>query len=149
MTDHEHKRRLAQAQRVSALRERRSERARREAIQAERDARVREAEACERLAAAETERASARSAFFEQVGCEQAEIWLIASQQREQHAASAHGIASEKSDSARAVSTAARREHERLRERGALLETQAQAAIRRIAARARDREDEDMQERIR
>ncbi|MGB3471671.1 MAG: hypothetical protein WBA51_12685 [Erythrobacter sp.] len=143
------KRRLAQAQRITDVKRRRAERERVEAKRIEREAQERAEAAHAQRGEAQEQRAQARSAFFKHNGDPQAEVWLIASEMREKHAISEVCIAQDKSATAITQATAARREHERLHERAALMDTRMIAITRDIANRVQNREDEDMQERSR
>lgn len=145
----EHGRRIRQAQRITVYKERRSERARLDAVRAEREAGERELAARSRLANAAHTLADARSAFFTHLGDPHADVWVIANEEREQHAAQEQRIAAERRDTAQAAATNARREHERLRERTAQIDAQAAALGRLLARRAEESQDQDMQERFR
>ncbi|MEM7701889.1 MAG: hypothetical protein AAF251_08135 [Pseudomonadota bacterium] len=142
------KRRLAQAHRITQFKERRCERERIEAARTEREA-ARKAEAArKRHAIAQSNSAAARSAFFVEGGREQAEIWMIASQMREEQAANEVQIAEDKADSASTAANQVRREHEALRGRSAHLEDRIGRANGIHAARAEASEDDDTQERF-
>jgi hypothetical protein len=139
--------RLAQAQRIAALKVRRQERERIAAAQAEREARNRAAAAKARSAAAAREQDAARALFFAQPQHAAADVWLIATSDRARHASGEQRIAEDRSLNARAASDAARRLHERACERADYLETRAATLAREGDRRAQDRADEDMQER--
>lgn len=143
------RRRLAQARRITMLKERRSERARREAVQAERAAATRGDAARRRAEAAAQVSGEARAAFFAQPADPHAETWMIVMAERGQRAAQDRNIAVEQHDTARAEAAAARCAHERLLERAALIEAKAQTLGQVVAARAQDREDQEMEDRRR
>ncbi|MDY7098993.1 MAG: hypothetical protein SXU28_12715 [Pseudomonadota bacterium] len=139
------KRRLSQARRIAEVKERRSERARIEAVHAETEATRRLELAANDRSAASRQKEQARSVFFQNSGDPQAEVWLIANEMREEQAVSAARIAEEKCLTARDNAQAARREHDRMRERSTLIETRIDTVARKIKTRESDREDEEMQ----
>jgi hypothetical protein len=141
--------RLAQAQRIAAIKVQRQERERVAAVQAERDARARAAAAEARAAAAAGDHRTARDLFFAQPQLGAAEVWLIATDERAQHASNQQLIAADKNATASAAADVARRSHERACERAGYIDTRAAALTRDIARRAQERADEDMQERSR
>ncbi|MEM7689434.1 MAG: hypothetical protein AAF291_10470 [Pseudomonadota bacterium] len=148
MTSSSDKRRLAQAHRITQFKERRCERERMEAARAQREATHKAEAARKRHKTAHSNNATARLAFFEEGGKDQAEVWMIASQMREEQAANEAQIAEEKADSARKAALQAHQEHERLRERSAHLEDHLVRISRTHAARSEAREDDAMQERF-
>lgn len=135
-----------QVQRITELRERRSEEARLRALEAEREASERATAAKARLESAKATESDARSAFFEHHGNSDSEAWMIASQMREEHALGEARIADEKRDLAREAAVLARQEHEKLRERACLLNSRIDAVSRDIHRRADDRDEEDAEE---
>ena len=140
------KRRLIQAQRINAVKEGRSERERRAAFLAQQEAEERANAARERQKEADKTHAEARSAFFEHHGDPQAEIWMIANEMRAEKAASEQRIAAGDLSLATDTAIEARRAHERLRERGGMIDRRVIGLGRDLARIAQDRDDEEMQE---
>ena len=140
---------LAQAQQIAALKVRRQERARCQAAQAEREARAAAAAAEARAQAAQQQHRTARALFFDDPQHADAEVWLIATEDRAGHALQAQQIAGERVLSARNAADAARKAHERACARAEFVDTHAATFAREQACRAAERADEDMQERAR
>lgn len=141
--------RLAQAQRIAAVKLRRQERERLAAAAAARAAYTSAAAAEAREAAAARAHREARALFFAQPQQVAAEVWLITTDERAQHARSDQQIAAERAAQASADAAAARQAHERGMVRADYLDTRAGALSRAIARCAQDRLDEDGQNRPR
>lgn len=141
--------RLAQAQRIAAVKVTRYERQRIAAAQAEREACVRAAAAEARATAAESDHTTARALFFAQPQLDAVDVWLTATDERARHASNEQLIAADHSASASAAADAARRTHERACERAKFLDRRAATFGRDLVRRAQERTDEDMQDRSR
>lgn len=139
--------RLEQAQRIAAIKTRRKERERIAAVKAEREALAAAALAASRSAAAEQAHCDARAMFFAAPQVAAAEVWLIATNDRAQHAEGERQSATAAAGSAAIVAAAARREHERVNERARYLDDRAAILSRDAARRAQDRTDDETGER--
>jgi hypothetical protein len=139
--------RLAQAQRIAALKVRRQERERIAAVRAQREAEARADAAAARSAAAEQAHGDARRLFFAAPQRVAADVWLVATETRAQQARSERKIAEDSATNAAAAAAAARREHERMSQRAAYLDDRAASLVRDTARRTQDRADEEIGER--
>jgi hypothetical protein len=139
--------RLAQAQRIAALKVRRQERERIAAVRAQHEAEARAHAAAARSAAADQAHGEARSLFFAAPQLAAAEVWLVATDTRAGQARSERAIAEDSSANAASAAAAARREHERMIQRADYLDDRAVSLARVTARRTQERADEDIGER--
>jgi hypothetical protein len=139
--------RLAQAQRIAALKVRRQERERIAAVRAQREAEARADAAAARSAAADQAHGEARSLFFAAPQLAAAEVWLVATDARAEHARRERAIAEDSAATAASAAAAARREHERVSLRAAYLDDRAASQLRDTARRTQERADEEIGER--
>ena len=139
--------RLAQAQRIAALKVQRQERERIAAVRAQREAEARADAAAARSAAADQAHGDARSLFFAAPQLAAADVWLVATDTRAEQARSERAIAEDSSANAASVATAARREHERMSQRALYLEDRAAILARDTVRRTEERADEEIGER--
>ncbi len=139
--------RLAQAQRIAALKVRRQERERIAAVRAQREAEARADAAAARSAAAEQAHGEARSLFFAAPHLAATDVWLVATDARAEQARRECAIADDGSANAAVAAAAARREHERMSQRAAYLDDRAASLARDTARRTQERADEEIGER--
>jgi hypothetical protein len=139
--------RLAQAQRIAALKVRRQERERIAAVRAQREAEARAEAAAARSAAAEQAHGAARGLFFAAPQLAAADVWLLATETCAEQARRECAIAEDGAATAASAAAAARREHERMSQRAHYLDDRAASLVRDTARRTQERADEEIGER--
>lgn len=140
--------RLDQARRISALRERRSERVRQEASLHARDCAARAKAAEEASQQRSQERAAAERLLIADPGDPQAQLWRMLARQEEQSAAEHSAQAETLLITAHNDAETARNSHERDCERTRLLDGRILAAAALEERLAEEREAEEMQSKL-
>lgn len=136
---------LAQARRISQLRERRSERERRDAAQHLRQQAAAAEAAQMQLGRSTAQRADAEQLLIANPADPQAQLWRMLSYEQEQGAARASADAEDLLITAKVKARAAQCAHDRNLQRGALLDQRIAAGVALTARLAEERDADERQ----